>query len=426
VTHALVGIDVGTSSVKATAIDVTGRERGRAGRPTPWRPSASGEDLDPQAVLATARDCAEEAARAAGLRVAAVGVAGLAESGVLLGADGVPLAPISAWHDRSGAEAEADLRATFGDAGFARRTGQPILRRLSAVKLRHLASHRGGVPPGARWLSVPEWIVHALGGAAATERSLGCRTGFVDIGTGDWCEDVLGWAGLSAEGLAAPIAAGTDLGAVACGELRGARLTVGGHDHLCAAVGAGATGAGDVFDSWGNGEGVLRPLAEEPDTDAVVRDGTSISWHALPGRAVVRGLGSGLLLRRVLEALGGPDRAVLDERARTAEPLDLPLDDDGAPDLTELDADPARIWRSALELTFGRVRASIALYETLCGPTDRVLGAGGWLRSPALAALKHAAIPGFERTPIDEPGAHGAALLAGVAAELLPAQPTPR
>jgi sugar (pentulose or hexulose) kinase len=282
------------------------------------------------------------------------------------------------------------------------------------------------MPAGARWLSVPEWIVRALGGAAVTERSLGCRTGFVDVGTGGWCEDVLGWAGLSAEGLAAPVPAGTDLGAVASGALRGARLTVGGHDHLCAAVGAGATGTGDVFDSWGNGEGVLRPLAEEPDTDAVVRDGTSISWHALPGRAVVRGLGSGLLLRRVLEALGEPDRAALDERARIAEPLELPLGTDGAPDLTGLDADPARIWRSALELTFGRVRASIALYETFCGPTDRVLGAGGWLRSPSLAALKHAAIPRFERTPIDEPGAHGAALLAGVAAELLPAQPMPR
>jgi sugar (pentulose or hexulose) kinase len=231
---------------------------------------------------------------------------------------------------------------------------------------------------------------------------------------------VLDWAGLTCDGLPAPVSAGADLGAVAEGALRGARLTVGGHDHLCAAVGARATGPGDVFDSWGNGEGVLRHLDHMPDTDAVVVNGTSISWHAVPGRAVVRGLGSGLILRSVLEALGQPDRADLDARAFGAEPLELPLAPDGTPDLVGVDADPARIWRSALELTFARVRDSIARYDALCGPTLRVLGAGGWLRSAPLAALKLAAIPSFQITPLDEPGAHGAALLAGAAAGLLP------
>jgi sugar (pentulose or hexulose) kinase len=346
---------------------------------------------------------------------------------VLLDRHGEPAAHVLAWHDRSGEAAEALLRATFGDGDFSRRTGQPLARRLSAIKVRHLRDQLGGPPGADRWLSVPEWVVHGLGGAPITELSLGSRTGFVDIATGGWCEEILDWAGLPAAGLAPPVRAGTPAGTVSARstELHRATLTVAGHDHVCAAVGAGATGAGDVFDSWGNGEGVLRRVDALPDVDHVIADGTSISWHAGPaGRVLIRGLGSGLIHRHVLASLGTRDRAALDAMAATVAPLDeLPLDAAGAPDLGAIDpgADPARIWRAALELTFARVRDSIRRYETFCGPTARILGAGGWLRSAPLAALKAAAVPGFQATPIREPGAHGAALLAGVAAGLLDA-----
>src|SRR4051794_41423034 len=42
---------------------------------------------------------------------------------------------------------------------------------------------------------------------------------------------------------------------------RGAVLAVGGHDHLSAAVGAGADGEGDVLDSCGTAEAFVRAVA---------------------------------------------------------------------------------------------------------------------------------------------------------------------
>src|SRR5258707_554863 len=60
-----------------------------------------------------------------------------------------------------------------------------------------------------------------------------------------------------------PAFAGTPLGTVgdALPRARGAVLAVGGHDHLSAAVGAGAVGEGEVLDSWGTAEALIRSVA---------------------------------------------------------------------------------------------------------------------------------------------------------------------
>ena len=46
--------------------------------------------------------------------------------------------------------------------------------------------------PGSKWLSVPEWIVHGLGGEMCREPSLASRTGLIDQGTGRPWADATG------------------------------------------------------------------------------------------------------------------------------------------------------------------------------------------------------------------------------------------
>src|SRR6201999_3182873 len=94
---------------------------------------------------------------------------------------------------------------------------------------------------------------------------------------------------------------------------RDAVLTVAGHDHLVAGVGVGVVAPGDVLDSCGTAEALVRVA---PPLDAAARrrsveGGVTVGWHVAPGRqALLAGLWSGLALREVLDRLGA-DREAL-------------------------------------------------------------------------------------------------------------------
>ena len=110
----LVGLDVGTTSCKAVVMTPEGRKVATGRAPTPWTTSPLGTEIDGGTLVAAARSALSEAVAAAPTgRIAGVGVASMAESGVLLGADGRPVAPVIAWHDTRDAAETDDLRATL-------------------------------------------------------------------------------------------------------------------------------------------------------------------------------------------------------------------------------------------------------------------------------------------------------------------------
>jgi len=129
-----------------------------------------------------------------------IGVTGLAESGVLLDAAGRPAAPVIAWFDhRGGHEIEQLAREAPGfAAAFERTTGLPWSSQATLAKLLWLRASGQPAGPASTWLSVPEWIVFALGGDLVREPSLASRTGLVDQGTGRLWPQALAAAGLPA------------------------------------------------------------------------------------------------------------------------------------------------------------------------------------------------------------------------------------
>jgi sugar (pentulose or hexulose) kinase len=201
----------------------------------------------------------------------------------------------------------------------------------------------------------------------------------------------------------------------------GAALVVAGHDHVCAAVGAGVPGDDWVGDSMGTGEALVRavePAAVDPALVArLVSDGMTVGRHVLPGRlAVSRGLGSGLILRRALHLLGlaehpadGPERRALDEAARAVE-HPPPLAADAEWPITGMR--PEVVWRAALDLVARRAAEGLTALDAPLGPHAGVVACGGWLRSAVVRESKAAAIGAYEWASMAEPGAFGAAVLA--------------
>jgi sugar (pentulose or hexulose) kinase len=402
----LVGIDVGTTYCKAAVVDDDGAARAHGRVFTPWRRVATGAEVEPARLVQAALDAAERALeRSPAGRVEAVGVTSMAETGALLGADGVPVAPAIAWHDERGAKEADALKHDIGGERFTETTGLPASPLCTLSKYRWLRSHHDGSERGVRWLNVAEWIVRSLGGDEVGDLSLACRTGMLELDRRAPWSEALEWADAPSGLLPAPAPSGAPAGRVTRGleRARGAVLCVAGHDHLCAAVGAGAVRDGDVFDSCGTAEAFVRsvepPLPAESRLRAVA-GGVTVGWHALPDRlALLGGFESGLALERVGQ---------LQE----------------VEDADEVDAET----RAVLEALAARGEAIVRTIEEVAGRTRRIVVTGGGARSEAVLAIKRSALGPFERPPVQEAGARGAALLAGCAAGVFAgvgALPTP-
>ena len=203
-TDVVIGIDIGTTSSKALATSRCGTRY--VEQPTPWHTASCGQtEIDPYRLVDAAVELIGRAVRAAEsawgpVRVRGIGVAGLGESGVLLDAAGRPAAPVIAWFDhRGGDELEQLGREAPGFAAvFERTTGLRWSSQASLAKLLWLRASGYPVGPASTWLSVPEWIVFALGGDPVREPSLASRTGLIDQGTGEVWPDALTAAGLPA------------------------------------------------------------------------------------------------------------------------------------------------------------------------------------------------------------------------------------
>lgn len=424
----LAGLDVGTTSVKAILMTADGTEVAYGRAPTVWSTTKDGVEADPYAIADAAIHALSEALSGApGATVSAVGVASMAEAGVLVGQDDTPLAPVIAWHDSRDTAQLSDLDEQIGGATFSLRTGLPLWTQWSLTKHRWLAENAPQTHAAVRRYNIAEWVVRQLGGQPATELSLASRTGWLDLKTGQPWDESLDWSRASTSMLGDLVSAGTPLGKAAADHpfqaLRGAILTVAGHDHQAAVIGAGAFGDNDELDSCGTAEALLRTIAPRlPDTaiTALTDAGVTIGWHAVRDRWCVLGATQGgLILQQVMAHLGQNREALatLDDAARAARSgaASVTVAADGEPPEYSGSSAPGDVWKAATEMVTQQARALSDVISDATGPRGDLVVTGGWSHSAALMAAKSAALGPLTRTTAEEAGARGAALVAGLA-----------
>jgi sugar (pentulose or hexulose) kinase len=309
------------------------------------------------------------------------------------------------------------------------------------AKLLWLQSAGTTLTRGHRWLSVPEWVVHRLGGDLVREPSLASRTGLVDQTTGSPWNEGLDAAGIPASLLPPSVVAGTGIGTLRRRDLpsplQGAVLTVAGHDHPVAALGVGAVGSDELFNSSGTADVLARSLPgvlPEHERELLVRAGLSAGAHVLPEMTLLLGgVRGGLLLRRVLGSLGAtgsPERERLDQAALDVGDLPPGLEVSGAgPTGDDVvlrlrdDVTPAHVWAAATRYTAAETAALVGTIESIVGPHRRAVASGGWTRMESVRAAKRSVIEHLEFSDLREPGVVGAALLAAQAAGVRPSHP---
>jgi sugar (pentulose or hexulose) kinase len=426
-----VGLDVGTKTSKAVVFTEAGEAIATGRADTPWSFTASGAELDANALLAAATAALAEALGACPPGpIGGLGVASLAEAGVLLDQRGEPVAPVIAWHDTRDHAELAHLRETMTAQQFSAMTGLPLRQQWSLTKHRWLLDNVPAARSAVRRLNIAEWIVRGLGGEEATEQSLASRTGWLRLAQRSWWSDTLEWSGASETLMPPLVIAGTPLGRVNADaglpRLTGAVLTVAGHDHQAAVIGAGADGPGDELDSCGTAEAMVRTIAPglSPLVIAELADaGITTGWHAVSDHWCLLGATQGgLALQRVL-ALLGKDRADLPQLDAEAIALPTPSLRVVAPAFGRLDivgiADgdgPAHLWRAALEAVTDQAAEIHDAMSVVSGAHRTLVVTGGWSRSQGLISVKRRRFGELVQAEVNEAGARGAALLAARAA----------
>jgi xylulokinase len=289
----LLGLDLGTTSVKAVVYRTNGIAVGASARPTPTHVPRPGwafyrPDELWQTVVAAIRGALADLPSPE--EIASVAVASVGESGVLLDAAGAATTDSLAWFDTRTRPQATWLADRIGKDELFARSGlslQPIF------SLNKLLWHREHEPEAwarsVRWLMLADFIAFRLCGEAATDLSLASRTLLLDLRQKRWDEETLAQAEIDPKLLASLVPGGTSLGSVTttAAALTGlpvaAVVASGGHDHVCGALAAGVTRPGQMLNSLGTAEALFLPIAQPLADPKAGRQGYTQGAHVVGG-----------------------------------------------------------------------------------------------------------------------------------------------
>ncbi|WP_434589501.1 FGGY family carbohydrate kinase [Streptomyces sp. A5-4] len=243
-----VGIDVGTSTVKAAAFDARGRELAVESRPVALAIRDGFVEQDMDAVYAAVTEVLTAlTVGLAGRRVELAGLTGQGDGVWLVDAEGRPVRAAISWMDGRAHALLDEWMASGVFTSVFRRTGSAMFPGCPGPLLAWLDRHEPKVLDGAAAaLYCKDMVFQRLTGVRATEVS-DASMPFLDPRTRQYDGDTLALLGLShRRGLLAPV---SDPLAVAGtrgpGLPPGTRIADGPYDLPACALGAGVTRPGD-------------------------------------------------------------------------------------------------------------------------------------------------------------------------------------
>ena len=277
----LLGVDIGTTHIKACMYDEKGRFLGGAHRVTPTRRFPDGgAEYDASAIEQTTFEVIRQVSEEVG-PPQAIGITSVGESGFLVDRAGEPLVPAIAWFDERSAPQAARWQERMDPLELFFRTGLHPAPLHSACKLEWLKENSPEAwQSAADWLGMAEYLVFRMTGERSTDPSLASRTLLFRIDRGEWDEELCELAGVPPELLPPVRESGTGSGGLLSSVAQeisapaGIPVVVCGHDHVCGVFGTGATKPGEVVDSMGTAEACLFTLHSSPSEQRNVRSGS--------------------------------------------------------------------------------------------------------------------------------------------------------
>jgi xylulokinase len=446
-----IGLDVGTSGVKAVLVAADGAIVASATSDYPLLvPRPGWTEQEPQAWWRASCEVLRELARQAPGRIAALGLTGQMHGAVFLDADGEVIRPALLWNDQRTAAECAEIERVVGAERLRQIAGNPALTGFQAPKVLWLRRNEPEAYARVRSLLLPkDFIRFRLTGVRASDASDAAGTLLLDLAARDWSDEILAaleiprdWLPRVYEG---PEVTGhvSAAGAAATGLPEGLPVIAGGGDNAAAAIGCGVVRPGTGFASLGTSGVAFVPSATlEIDPSGALH----AFCHAVPGQYHLMGviLSAGGSLRWYRDVIATEQAA--DANARGVDPYDelmaaaaevapgadglffLPyLAGERTPHMDPfarggwvgltLAHDRRHLVRALLEGVSFALKDSLVLMQRLGVSPDVLYAVGGGAGSPVWRGLLASAlgVP-LQRLAVEEGPALGAALLAAVGA----------
>ena len=446
-----IGLDVGTSGVKAVLIAEDGAIVASAVADYPLlTPRPGWTEQEPEAWWRASCDVLRRLVAKAPGRIEAIGLTGQMHGAVFLDGDGKVIRPAILWNDQRTAAECAEIERAVGPERLRQIAGNPALTGFQAPKVLWLRHNEPEAYARVRSLLLPkDFIRFRLTGARASDASDAAGTLLLDLAARDWSDEILAaldiprdWLPRVYEG---PEVTGqvSAAGAAATGLPEGLPVIAGGGDNAAAAVGCGVVRAGTGFVSLGT-SGVVFVPSETLEIDP--SGALHAFCHAVPGQYHLMGviLSAGGSLRWYRDVIAAEQAA--DAHARGVDPYDelmaaaaeiapgadglffLPyLAGERTPHMDPfarggwlgltLAHDRRHLVRALLEGVSFALKDSLILMQRLGVSPDVLYAVGGGARNAVWRGML-ASVLGvpLQRLAVEEGPALGAALLAAVGA----------
>lgn len=257
------GIDIGTTSVKAAAFD-DGLNM-KASLTADYTLDSHGDivEFDANEYWNIVKGAIDEIRGK--VEIDALAVDTQCETMILTDKEGNPLCPAIVWLDNRATE-EAELIAShFGHKRVYEVTGQPeITATWPACKLLWVKRNKPEIwDKVERIFLLEDWILYKLTGKFITEKTLQSSTIYLNIKTGEWWDEMLDFIGVDKAKLPELLPS-----AKLVGEYDGIKVVTGAIDQIAGAIGAGVVKQGTVSVMTGTTMVIFLPADTVPEYDA--------------------------------------------------------------------------------------------------------------------------------------------------------------
>ena len=293
----LMGIDLGSTSIKAVVYDLKGNMIAQGSSPTVLShldtEHPSWAVWEPDKIWGAV--CSSVKKAVAGVSdpfdIKGIAVTGFGMDGLPISADGEALYPMISWHcPRTDSIAKE----------FSARVGQDKIFDIAGAQMMIINSiyrtiwmqqnHPEIIEKTDKWLLIEDFVNFKLCGEKATDFSMAWNTSVLDQKKMNWSDELIEAAGVPRSIFPEIKKSGTVLGGVTkkaaaeTGLEQGTSIVLGGHDYMCASLAVGAVESDSIMDITGTWEMLLQPYPVLSHEKNIFDSGYYVQNHVVKNR----------------------------------------------------------------------------------------------------------------------------------------------
>jgi gluconokinase len=275
----LLGIDIGTGSTKAVAIDFNGNALGVSQHHYPVKaPQPGYSEQDPAVILSAFKNCITDVVIKLGYAPHAISLSSAMHSVIPVDKNGAALADMITWADARSEAIAQKIRDSAQGESIYKTSGTPIHAMTPLCKLIWLRENKNELFTAThKFISIKEYIWYHLFHEFQIDYALACATGLFDIKKLEWNNEAIELAGITTGYLSSPVNttySRADLNNALAAELKldpATTFVIGASDGCCANLGSYVTGPGLATLTIGT-SGAVRITSPQPvyNYDAMV------------------------------------------------------------------------------------------------------------------------------------------------------------